>query len=59
MCQKLKLVESSIKSPSHIVLLSHTVVLNTAFQKLHDRNLHADSIGENGQTIQTKYKLNW
>lgn len=31
-CQKLKLVKSSKISPSHIVLLSHTVVLNTAFQ---------------------------
>lgn len=50
-CQKLKLVESSTISASHIVLLSHTLVLHTDFQKMNARNLHADSIRENGQIL--------
>lgn len=51
LCQKLKLVQSSMIPPSHIVLLTHTVVLNTAFPKLNAGNLHADSIRENGQIL--------
>lgn len=53
--QKLKLIKSSKISPSCIVLLSHTVVLNTAFQKMNSRNLRAESIKENGQIL---FRLN-